>query len=158
MAEFRYPVKIDRIALADVCQAGTGREGFPLFSGLSTGLTVDSPRIARWLKEAAAHYATVYGVRPLQVILRDPHDKDARLIFFVPARKQVKSDTSKVTGNRLGDQQIYAAVGSTPIPVKDLARKLKRKLDSHFYAALRRMCDGDPPLLARTPKGIRRYK
>ena len=119
---------------------------------------MDSPKIARWLRDAAAHFAEAYGSRQIQVILRDPHDRAARMIFVVPPPGPVKSDTSKVTGNRTAERQIYAAVGSTPIAAKELAARVKRKLDSHFYAALRRLCSGEPPLLVRTPHGLRRYE
>ena len=122
---------------------------------------MDSPAIARWLRDAASHFRAAYGSRRVRIILYDPRDHNARMQFDVPAdsqSKQVKSDRSKLTTNRTGDRQIYAVVGHEPIAVKALAHKLRRKLDSHFYAALRRLCAGDPPLLIKTPEGFRRYK
>ena len=56
------------------------------------------------------------------------------------------------------DGEIYRLLGSRLISAKTIALKLKRKLDTHVYAALRRLCEGDTPLVVKIDDGYRRAK
>jgi hypothetical protein len=90
----------------------------------------------------------------VQVIVRDRHDRGARVVYWVPA---AAADCPRPATKLAGlERQIVAAVGDEFKPAKVIARRLGRKLDSHFYRALRSLCRRDPPVLVRGQGGYRR--
>lgn len=114
-----------------------------------------APRIvAPWLKEAQRAFESAHGPRSMiQVTIRDPHDARARLVYYVPATALDQKPQAPSVRLKGLQRRILGAVGRDPRPAKVIAHKLGKRLDSHFYAALRALCRHDPPVLLRGADG-----
>jgi len=116
---------------------------------------------AAWQRYAADMFARAFGPRRLiQIVVRDPHDRGARLVMYVRTRVPIEGplrDQPEPDDLTPLERAIFRVATSKPQCAKCLAKLLGRKANSYFQAGLRALSRHDPPLLVRTPDGYRRY-
>jgi hypothetical protein len=116
------------------------------------------PQVKAWLRKAAElfskHFETAHMLR---IIIYDPQEghKHNDLVLKLSAMVRTISTTGEQSHLTRLESAILRHVTTTPIPAKQLASRMGRRLNSHFRDALRSLCRTDPPLLIRTPDGYR---
>ena len=115
--------------------------------------------LAPWLVEAVAAFRAAFGARRyVKVIIRDPYDPSAEMIYHL-ADEPGPSPPAELPANLSPlERQILQTVTQQPIHAKKLAALLGRPLNSYFREALRRLQLREPPLVQHVLHGYRRLQ